>query len=133
MINPFGRHFCRPCDRRHIVPQMAGDEMSLTREQEPKTKVDEKLNSLQEQMKALVDKVERSSDFIAHVQNDVNAIKGKPTSFRAAVGNVQPGRTVNSFPVPKATLGLRIRGVPDSKATTDIARTQEDLAAIEKN
>ena len=31
MINPFGRHFCRPCDRRHIVAQMAGDEMSLTR------------------------------------------------------------------------------------------------------
>ena len=30
MINPFGRHFCRPCDRRHIVAQMAGDEMSLT-------------------------------------------------------------------------------------------------------
>ena len=22
---------CRPCDRRHIVAQMAGDEMSLTR------------------------------------------------------------------------------------------------------
>ena len=30
MINPFDRHFCRPCDRRHIVAQMAGDEMSLT-------------------------------------------------------------------------------------------------------
>ena len=30
LINPFGRHFCRPCDRRHIVAQMAGDEMSLT-------------------------------------------------------------------------------------------------------
>ena len=29
--NPFGRLFCRPCDRRHIVAQMAGDEMSLTR------------------------------------------------------------------------------------------------------
>ena len=29
LINPFGRHFCRPCDRRHIVAQMAGDEMSL--------------------------------------------------------------------------------------------------------
>ena len=24
------RHFCRPCDRRHIVAQMSGDEMSLT-------------------------------------------------------------------------------------------------------
>ena len=32
LINPFGRHFCRPCDRRHIVAQMAGDEMSLTQE-----------------------------------------------------------------------------------------------------
>ena len=31
LISPFGRHFCRPCDRRHIVLQMAGDEMSLTR------------------------------------------------------------------------------------------------------
>ena len=31
LINPFGRHSCRPCDRRHIVAQMAGDEMSLTR------------------------------------------------------------------------------------------------------
>ena len=30
LINPFGRHFCRPCDRRHIVAQMAGDELSLT-------------------------------------------------------------------------------------------------------
>ena len=30
LINPFGRHFCRPCDRRHIGAQMAGDEMSLT-------------------------------------------------------------------------------------------------------
>ena len=30
LINPFGRHFCRPCDRRHIVAQTAGDEMSLT-------------------------------------------------------------------------------------------------------
>ena len=30
MINPFGRHFSRPCDRRHIVAQMAGDEMSVT-------------------------------------------------------------------------------------------------------
>ena len=30
LINPFGRHFCRPCNRRHIVGQMAGDEMSLT-------------------------------------------------------------------------------------------------------
>ena len=59
-------------------------------EQEPKTKVDEQLNRLQEQMKALVDKVERSSDLIAHVQNDVKAIKEKPSSFREAVGNVQP-------------------------------------------
>ena len=24
------RHFCRPCARRHIVAQMAGDEVSLT-------------------------------------------------------------------------------------------------------
>ena len=23
---PIGRHFCCPCDRRHIVTQMAGDE-----------------------------------------------------------------------------------------------------------
>ena len=30
LINPFCRHSCRPCDRRHIVAQMAGDEMSLT-------------------------------------------------------------------------------------------------------
>ena len=30
LINPFGRHFCRPCDRRHIVAQWAGDELSLT-------------------------------------------------------------------------------------------------------
>ena len=30
LFNPFGRHFCRPCDRRHIVAQMAGDETSLT-------------------------------------------------------------------------------------------------------
>ena len=30
LINPFGRHFCRPCDRGHIVAQMAGDEKSLT-------------------------------------------------------------------------------------------------------
>ena len=30
LINPFGRHFCRPCDRRHIVAIMVGDEMSLT-------------------------------------------------------------------------------------------------------
>ena len=29
LINPFGRHFCRPCDQRHIVAQIAGDEMSL--------------------------------------------------------------------------------------------------------
>ena len=25
LINTFGQHFCRPCDRRHIVAQMAGD------------------------------------------------------------------------------------------------------------
>ena len=31
LINPFGRHFCRPSARRHIVAQMSGDEMSLTR------------------------------------------------------------------------------------------------------
>ena len=31
LINPFGQHFCRPCDRRQIVAQMAVDEMSLTR------------------------------------------------------------------------------------------------------
>ena len=30
LINPFGRHFCRPCDRRHIVAEMAGEEMSPT-------------------------------------------------------------------------------------------------------
>ena len=30
LIDPFGRHFCRPYDRRHIVAQMAGEEMSLT-------------------------------------------------------------------------------------------------------
>ena len=30
MIIPFGRQFCRQFDRRHIVAQMAGDEMSLT-------------------------------------------------------------------------------------------------------
>ena len=45
---------------------------------------------------------------------------------------MQPGITVNSFPVPKAILGFRIRGVPESQATTDIARTQEDIATIEK-
>ena len=31
LINLFGRHLCRPCDRRHIVAQMAGDQLSLTR------------------------------------------------------------------------------------------------------
>ena len=31
LINPFGQHFCRPCDRRHSDTQMSGDEMSLTR------------------------------------------------------------------------------------------------------
>ena len=108
------------------------NDLAFRCEQEPKTKVDEQLNSFQEQMKALFDKVERSSDLIAHVQNDVKAIKEKPSSFRAAVGNVQPEKNVNSFPFPKATLGLRIRGVPESKATTNIAQTQEDLAAIEK-
>ena len=30
LINAFGRHFCRPCDRRHIIAQMAGDLISLT-------------------------------------------------------------------------------------------------------
>ena len=108
------------------------NDLAFRCEQEPKTKVDEQLNRLQEPMKTQVGKVERSSDLIAHVQNDVKAIKEKPSSFRAAVGNVQPGRTVNSFSVPKVTLGLRIRGVPERKATTDIARTQKDLTAIEK-
>ena len=118
-------HICNDCKPNR-------NDLALRCEQEPKTKVDEQLNRLQEQMEALVDKVERSSDLIAHVQNDVKAIKEKPSSFREAVRNVQPGRTVNSFSVPKVTLGLRIRGVPESKATTDIARMQEDLAAIEK-
>ena len=29
MINPFGRQFCCACDRRQIVAQKAGGEMSL--------------------------------------------------------------------------------------------------------
>ena len=53
-------------------------------------------------------------------------------NYRTALGNVVLGRIVSITSARTATLDIRIRGVPESKATTDIARMQEDLTTIDK-
>ena len=78
-------------------------------------KLDEQLDNLQLQMKVLTEKMEQSSTVITQVQADMKTLKEKPNNFRAAMGNVSPGRVVNSPTVPKAQLGIRIRSVPESK------------------
>ena len=45
---------------------------------------------------------------------------------------MQPGKTANFFQVPKIALGFLIWYILESKVTTGIARTQEDLVAIKK-
>ena len=57
---------------------------------------------------------------------------GWTDNYRTALGNVVLGRIVSVTSARTATLGIRIRGVPESKATTDIARVQEDLTTIDK-
>ena len=47
------------------------------------------------------------------------------------MGNVQRKKVVNSFTVPKATLQVRIRIIPESNAVRDFERTQEGLGAID--
>ena len=81
-------------------------------------------------MKVLTEKMEQSSTVITQVQADMKTLKEKPNNFRAAVGNVSPGRVVNS--PTKAQLGIRIRGVPESKEKSDIERMQEDLGTIDR-
>ena len=83
-------------------------------------------------MKVLTEKMEPSSTVITQVQADMKTLKEKPNNFRAAVGNVNPGRVVNSPTVPKAQFGIRIRGVPESKEKRDIERMQEDLGTIDR-
>ena len=57
---------------------------------------------------------------------------GWTVNYRTALGNVVLGRIVKIISARTATLGIRIRGVPESKATTDIAWMQEDLTTIDK-
>ena len=57
---------------------------------------------------------------------------GWTENYRTALGNVVLGRIVSITSARTATLDIRIRGVPESKATTDIARMQEDLTTIDK-
>ena len=78
------------------------------------SKLDEQLNKLQEQMKELTLKMESSSDAINLVQQDIKFLKEKPSSYRAAVGNVKPGRVVNQS-TPKTGLGIRVRGYQRAK------------------
>ena len=59
-------------------------------------KLDEQLDNLQLQMKVLTEEMEQSSTVITQVQADMKTLKEKPNNFRAAVGNVNPGRVVNS-------------------------------------
>ena len=91
-------------------------------------KLDEQLDNLQLQIKVLTEKMEQSSTVITQVQADMKTLKEKPNNFRAAVGNVNPGRVVNSPTVPKTQLGIRIRGIPESKEKSDI----EDLGTIDR-
>ena len=79
---------------------------------EPSTTLDKQMSNLQEQMKALADIVENSIELISHLQNDLKIIEEEPSSFRTAVANVPTGKTVTSFTVPWATLGLRICEIP---------------------
>ena len=95
-------------------------------------KLDEQFDNLQLQMKVLTEKMEQSSTVITQVQADMKTLKEKPNNFRAAVGNVSPGRVLNSPTVPKTQLGIGIRGVPESKDKSDIERMQEDLGTIDR-
>ena len=57
---------------------------------------------------------------------------GWTENYRTALGDVLPGRIVSITSARTATLDIRIRGVPESKAATDIAGTQDDLTTIDK-
>ena len=117
-------HICNDC--KHKRDDLVKNKTTTS------NKLDEQLDNLQLQMKVLTEKMEQSSTVITQVQADMKTLKEKPSNFRAAVGNVNPGRVVNSPTVPKAQLGIRIRGVPESKEKSDIERMQEDLGTIDR-
>ena len=77
--------------------------------------------------------MENSSDTITQVQNEVTVLRAKnqlQNSCRKFC-TALPDRIVNTITANTATLGVRIGGVPESKATTDNARMQEDLETVD--
>ena len=84
------------------------------------TKIDENLKKfqnetnnqmekLQEQMKTLTDKIEKSNNIITNVQSEVINVKKETKTYKQSLGKVNLGKSV-SIP-EKTTLGVNIRGI----------------------
>ena len=88
------------------------------------------MKKVQEQMKTLTDKIEKSNNIITNVQSEVINMKKDTKTYKQSLGKVNHGKSVS---IPrKTTLGVYIRGIPESNSSSADDRFDADLAEVEK-
>ena len=81
-------------------------------------------------MKTLNDKIEKSNNIITNVQSEVINLKKDTKTYKQSLETVNLGKSV-SIP-EKTTLGVYIRGIPESSSSSADDRLHADLAEVEK-
>ena len=88
------------------------------------------MKKFQEQMKTLTDKIEKLNNIITNVQSEVINVKKDTKTYKQSLGKVNLGKSVS---VPeKTTLGVYIRGIPESNSSWADDKLYADLAEVEK-
>ena len=81
-------------------------------------------------MKTLTDEIEKSKNIITNVQLEKINVKKDTKTYKQSLGKMSLGKSV-SIP-EKTTLGVSIRGRPESSSSSADDRLHADLAEVEK-
>ena len=76
--------------------------------------------------------MDESFDQISGFKWEINLMKEKTKSYRKTIGDVTPGRTIVPALKTQLQIGIRVRGFPESTATTADDQMLKEVAAVDK-
>ena len=114
-------HVCNSCIHRRQNTMSTNDR-----------DVNENVEKFREQVAKNSEQMEKSLRLIEEIGNELKKVQSKPTgeqTYANALGSVRPGKTITSQKETKE-LGIRFRGIPESKDVSSDEQLQHDLNAV---
>ena len=114
-------HVCNSCIHRRQNTMSTNDR-----------DVNENVEKLREQVAKNSEQMEKSLRLIEEIGNELKKVQSKPTgeqTYANALVSVRPGKTITSQKETKE-LGIRFRGIPESKDVSSDEQLQHDLNAV---